>query len=112
MRVSTSALVGAGLFSILTLCAGSSEGAEDPHIQRGRTFVQTHCARCHAVGRTGESPLAEAPRFRDLHTRYPVTDLAEALAEGIRTGHPSMPEFQLDPGQVEDVIRYLASLEH
>ncbi|MHB2205300.1 c-type cytochrome [Methylobacterium sp. CM6257] len=111
MRVSTSALAGAGLFTILTLCTGTAEAAEDPHVQRGRIFVQTHCARCHAVGRTGESPLAEAPRFRDLHTRYPVTDLAEALAEGIRTGHPSMPEFQLDPGQVEDVIRYLSSLE-
>lgn len=112
MRVSTSTLVGAGLLTVLTLCAGWAEAAEDPHVQRGRTYVQAHCARCHAVGRTGESPLAEAPRFRDLHTRYPVTDLAEALAEGIRTGHPSMPEFQLDPGQVEDVIRYLTSLNH
>jgi hypothetical protein len=97
MRVSTSALAGAGLFSILTFCAGSSEAAEDPHVQRGRTFVQTHCARCNAVSRTGESPRAEAPRFRDLHTRNPVTDLAEALSEGIRTGHPGMPEFQPRP---------------
>lgn len=111
MHVSTSALAGASLSAILTLCTGPAQAAEDPHIQRGRTFVQTHCARCHAVGRTDESPLAEAPRFRDLHTRYPVTDLAEALAEGIQTGDPSMPEFQLDPGQVEDVVQYLSSLE-
>ncbi|GJE04203.1 c-type cytochrome [Methylobacterium isbiliense] len=111
MRCSTSTLAGAGLLAVLTLSAGQAEAAEDPHVTRGRTFVQAHCAGCHAVGRTGESPLAQAPRFRDLHTRYPVTDLAESLAEGIRTGHPSMPEFQLDPGQVEDVIRYLASLE-
>jgi mono/diheme cytochrome c family protein len=85
--------------------------AEDVHVQRGRAFVTLHCARCHAVGRTGDSPLAEAPRFRDLHSRYPVTELAEALAEGITTGHPSMPEFQLPPDQAEDVIRYLTSLE-
>ncbi|ACL60974.1 c-type cytochrome [Methylobacterium nodulans] len=111
MRHPTSTLVVAGLLAALNLCAGWAKAAEDPHVQRGRTFVQVHCARCHAVGRTGESPLAEAPRFRDLHTRYPVTDLAESLAEGIRTGHPSMPEFRLDPDQMEDVIRYLASLE-
>jgi hypothetical protein len=32
-------------------------------------------------------------------------------AEGIITGHPSMPEFKLDAGQVADVIAYLKSLE-
>jgi hypothetical protein len=41
----------------------------------------------------------------------PEGDDAEALAEGIVTGHPSMPEFRLDPGQVQDVISYLKSLE-
>ncbi|MER2265574.1 c-type cytochrome [Methylobacterium oxalidis] len=107
--VSTLAL--AALVAVLSLCATWAEAAEDAHVRRGRTFVQAQCARCHAIGRTDESPLAKAPRFRDLHTRYAVTDLAEALAEGIRTGHPGMPEFQLEPDQVEDVIRYLTSLE-
>ncbi|ACA15491.1 cytochrome c class I [Methylobacterium sp. 4-46] len=95
----------------LALAAGPARAVEDPHLTRGRNFVRTHCAGCHAVGRTGESPLPEAPRFRDLHTRYPVAELAESLAEGITTGHPTMPEFRLDPDQVEDVIRYLSSLE-
>jgi mono/diheme cytochrome c family protein len=40
-----------------------------------------------------------------------VESLQEALAEGIVTGHPSMPQFQLDPGQVQDVIAYLKTLE-
>jgi len=35
----------------------------------------------------------------------------EALGEGITTGHPSMPEFKLDPGQVGDFISFLKSLE-
>jgi cytochrome c len=78
--------------------------------QRGLAFVQAHCARCHAIGRSGASPLAAAPAFRTLHQRYPIEDLEEPLAEGIVTGHPAMPEFQLDPGQVGDVIVYLKSL--
>ena len=82
-----------------------------PAAQRGLVFVQTHCARCHAIGNLGGSPIVEAPPFRTLHTKYPVESLAEALAEGIVTGHPSMPEFRLDPGQVQDVISYLKSLE-
>jgi mono/diheme cytochrome c family protein len=57
------------------------------------------------------SPLGIAPPFRTLHTKYPVESLAEALAEGIMTGHPTMPQFKLDPGQIGDVIAYLKTLE-
>jgi mono/diheme cytochrome c family protein len=84
--------------------------AQSGRAQRGLTFVQTHCAGCHAIGRAGDSPLAIAPPFRTLHTRYPVENLAEAFAEGITTGHPSMPEFVLDPAQINDVIAYLQTL--
>jgi len=82
-----------------------------PPAQRGLVFVRTNCARCHAIGKIGESPLRIAPPFRTLHERYPVDSLQESLAEGIVTGHPTMPEFRLDPGQVADVIAYLKSLE-
>ena len=94
----------------LTLLMAPSAAALEPAAQRGLSFVRTHCARCHAVDQVGESPLRIAPPFRSLHQRYPVESLAEALAEGITTGHPSMPEFQLDPGQVNDVITYLKTL--
>ena len=53
------------------------------------------------------SPLPKAPPFRTLHERYPVEDLEESLAEGIRTGHPAMPEFALDEKQIRDLITYL-----
>jgi mono/diheme cytochrome c family protein len=98
------------LFVLSTTLAVPAE-AQSGRAQRGQVFVQTHCAGCHAVGRVGESPLPMAPPFRTLHTRYPVQDLAEALAEGITTGHPSMPEFRLDPAQINDVIAYLETLE-
>jgi len=82
-----------------------------PAEQRGQVFVRASCSRCHSIDRIGPSPLSAAPPFRDLHLRYKVDVLAEAFAEGIRTGHPSMPEFRLDPGQIGDVIAYLKSLE-
>ena len=85
--------------------------AQEQTVQRGRTFAQTNCARCHAIGPVGESPLPKAPPFRALHLRYPVEDIAESLAEGIRTAHPAMPEFQLDAAQIADLIAYLKSLE-
>jgi cytochrome c len=82
-----------------------------PSAAKGHAIVSAHCARCHAVGRTGESPLKAAPPFRTLHLRYPVESLEESLAEGIVTGHPAMPEFRFSPEQVGDIIAYLKSLE-
>ena len=99
----------AWLIAAICLVPGLALAEGSP--QRGRHFVEAHCARCHAVGRAGPSPLAAAPPFRRLHERYPVEDLKEALAEGIVTGHPTMPEFRLDPDQIEDVVAYLKSLE-
>lgn len=85
--------------------------AQSGRVQRGLTFVQTNCSQCHAIGRSGESPIAEAPPFRTLHNRYPIEDLAEAFAEGFITGHPSMPQFQLDPAQINDLLAYLESIQ-
>lgn len=99
------------LAGALALSPATGQAAFDLHARQGEVIAHAHCARCHAVGRVGQSPLREAPPFRDLHRRYPVEDLGEALAEGIRTGHPAMPEFRFDPDQAQDLIAYLKSLE-
>ena len=97
--------------AMLILASVSTATALDPAAQRGFTFVHTNCAMCHAISRYGASALPLAPPFRTLHERYPVENLEEALAEGIVTGHPNMPHFELDPGQIADVIAYLKTLE-
>jgi len=78
---------------------------------RGKAFARTHCARCHSIERTGQSPFNPAPPFRTLHLRYPIETLGEALAEGIATGHPAMPEFELSPDQIHDLLSFLKTLE-
>jgi mono/diheme cytochrome c family protein len=95
----------------LALVLSCPAQALEPDAQRGLTFVRANCIECHAVDKLSPSRLAIAPPFRKLHEKYPVSDLAEALAEGIMTGHPTMPQFVLDTGQVGDVIAYLQSLE-
>ena len=80
-------------------------------LREGRRSCARTALQCHSIDKISASPLKIAPPFRVLHLQYPVESLAEALAEGITTGHPSMPEFQLDPGQIGDVIAYLKSLE-
>ncbi|WP_454618163.1 c-type cytochrome [Bradyrhizobium cenepequi] len=95
----------------LALMLTTSALAASPSEQRGRTFALNNCARCHSVDKVTKSPLKIAPPFRTLHKRYPVETLAESFAEGIQTGHPTMPEFRLDPDQIHDLLSYLKTLE-
>jgi cytochrome c len=89
----------------------TTASALSPAEQRGQVFARTNCARCHSVDKATPSPLRIAPPFRTLHTSYPVESLAEALAEGISTGHPSMPEFQLEPDQINDLLSFMRTLQ-
>jgi cytochrome c len=96
------------------LVAGIAARAQDPDpvVAHGRAFAEQNCGRCHALGTSGASPNPKAPPFRALHERYPVETLSEALAEGIRTGHKEMPQFdELDTEQIDGLIAYLKSLE-
>ena len=96
---------------ILLLFCGAAAQAQTGPVQRGRAIAAANCARCHVIDRTGSSPLAAAPAFRDLHHRYPVSQLSEALAEGIMTAHPGMPEFRMTRSQIADFLAYLRTLE-
>lgn len=95
----------------VTLTMTTAAFAASPAEQRGMVFAKTNCSKCHSIDRATPSPLKIAPPFRTLHKRYPVDTLAEAFAEGIYTGHPTMPEFRLDPDQINDLIAYLKTLE-
>jgi cytochrome c len=82
-----------------------------PPAERGELLLTRNCARCHAVGRTGASPHPAAPPFRTLSRKYKIEGLAEALAEGLSTGHPDMPEFVFAPQDVGAIIDYLKSIQ-
>jgi cytochrome c len=89
--------------------AGAQDGAELK--RQGQALLATHCARCHAITTTGNSPHREAPPFRTLGQKYPVDWLAEALGEGLSTGHPDMPEFVFEPQEINAILTYLQSIQ-
>ena len=111
MRMS---LVGLLLLCSASAMADTAKPATEPgDVARGRAFVKEHCSSCHAIGRTGRSPYRPAPAFRTLNAKYDVEGLAEAFAEGIVVGHKGdrqMPEFVLQPSEIDDLIAYLKSL--
>ncbi|MDB5473830.1 MAG: cytochrome c [Devosia sp.] len=97
---------------VALLCSASAVVAQeyDP-VEDGHALVTMYCTDCHATETAGNSPFATAPRFRDLHLRYDVELLSEALVEGIVTAHPEMPQFEFDPLQAAAIVAYLKSLE-
>jgi cytochrome c len=97
--------------AVVLACASTSWAQLSPRVQRGFNLARANCARCHSIDKVSESPFKPAPPFRTLHERYPVQNLEESLAEGIVTGHPSMPEFRFEPDQIGDFIAFLKSLE-
>ena len=85
--------------------------APSEDVAAGRALAETRCGACHAAGPSGDSPMADAPRFRDLGRHYPVENLAEALAEGMVAGHPGMPTEPWDPQDIDPFLAYLKSLQ-
>lgn len=66
----------------------------------------------HGVSRhRWPEPASDRAAVADTPERYPVETLQEALAEGIVTGHPTMPEFRFEPDQINDFLTFLKSLE-
>ena len=97
--------------AILLAATTASWSQMSPAEQRGRAFAQANCSNCHSIDKVSPSPLPIAPPFRDLHDRYPVERLEEALGEGIVTGHQNMPEFRLAPDQIGNFIAFLKTLQ-
>jgi len=96
---------------VLTLGAVRAYGQSEPEkVARGRAIAEVNCARCHAVGPTGDSPLKQAPAFRTLSAKYPLEDLAEPLAEGIVTAHKDMPIFVFSAEDIDAFLAYLDTI--
>ena len=112
MRYMISGAVCAALFALAALPA-QAEPATHATLMRGKAIAQANCGKCHAIGPTGASPNPKSPPFRTLSHKYPLSDLEEALAEGIVVGHEGaeMPQFQLSTGQIEALLAYLGSIQ-
>lgn len=90
--------------------AAQSGPTEAELVVRGQALAAERCARCHATGANDSSPHDKAPPFRDVVTRYPSEHLAEALAEGIVSGHPDMPVYVMTAEEIDQFLAFLDSL--
>lgn len=82
-------------------------------VAQGRALAERLCSGCHAIAGAGPSPVAQAPPFSRLGHSIDIDSLAEALAEGILTGHGpvEMPEFVLSPEEIDGLLAFLHSVQ-
>lgn len=99
------------VLTALMLVGTPAIAAESAMEAGGRMLLTKNCGACHAVGISDRSVHAEAPAFRTLGRQYDVSLLAEALAEGIMSGHPDMPVLAFDAAEVDQIIAYLESIQ-
>jgi len=97
-------------FAAALTAVGVADAESSELAAAGERLLSEKCAQCHALGKAGDSPLAAAPPFRSLAAKYPLDHLAEALAEGITTGHPDMPEFVFSAEEIGAILVYIEGI--
>jgi len=97
------------VFLLISVFAGVAN-AQNPE-RRGRAVVREFCARCHAIGKTGDSPHPGAPPFRTLGRSFDLDQFPRRLERGISSGHPDMPEFKLGVDDALAVTAYLRTIQ-
>jgi mono/diheme cytochrome c family protein len=94
------------------ICAVAAPALAQPDaVARGRRLAENVCSKCHAVGTKGDSPAADAPRFRDLTGFEPGRSIEEVFAKGVLTMHPGMPNFGLTDRDQSDLLAYLKTIQ-
>jgi mono/diheme cytochrome c family protein len=79
-------------------------------VARGRAFAGTACSGCHAIDRTGPSPLTGAPPLRDVVARRSADSLVRGFSEGLVTSHPTMPAYVFRASEIDDLMAWLDTL--
>jgi mono/diheme cytochrome c family protein len=96
--------------SLALLILASAAHAQNP-VRRGRALLNEFCANCHAIGKTGNSRMREAPPLRTLGRSFELDDFAQDLRRGILSGHPDMPKFKFSEDDARAVTAYLRSIQ-
>lgn len=79
-------------------------------IAEGKRLSEINCAKCHNLEAEGESPLTDAPPFREVAKNYDTDELTDAFMEGLAVRHPLMPDWEVTESQAEALSTFILSL--
>lgn len=79
-------------------------------VELGRQIASSQCADCHGIDK--EDPRrTDAPALRYILADYDGDALAEDFRDGLKVGHPDMPQFQFGPKSTDLLLSYLISIQ-
>lgn len=82
-----------------------------PYAELGADVAKTHCAACHNMSSSGDSPRSDAPPLRTVLREYNPEALADNFREHIHVGHPDMPDFDFTVKETEGLLSYLRMIQ-
>ncbi|MGI9350873.1 MAG: cytochrome c [Rhizobiaceae bacterium] len=81
--------------------------AELSELLHGEGLANENCAKCHAIGLTGESPNSGAIPFRKLSSIRSITLIGWELMNEDWGKHRKMPQFEITADQVRDILKWI-----
>jgi len=84
--------------------------ALDEEIAQGHEIAEAECSRCHGLDKE-PPPRTDAPPLRHVLADYDPEALKEDFRDGIKVGHPDMPQFDFDPMGADMLLSYLISIQ-
>ncbi|MBB42074.1 MAG: hypothetical protein CMF01_18535 [Hyphomonas sp.] len=79
-------------------------------IELGRQVAASQCADCHGIDKE-DARRTDAPPLRYILADYDGDALAEDFRDGLKVGHPEMPQFQFGPKSTDLLLSYLMSIQ-
>ncbi len=98
------------LLAVLLAATPALAQDEAAKIAEGKRLAEINCTRCHNIEAEGESPLTDAPPFREIAANYDEMELVDGFMEGLAVRHPLMPDWEVTEGQAEELAAFVMSL--
>ena len=100
------------LVSAAALLVNLSTPALTQQAESGLMLAEEHCAMCHAIRPSGESPNRSALPLRRIGERFSLDEMQELLASGkLFARHPQMPNLRFSWGDARALTIYLRSIQ-
>ena len=101
---------------VLAACSGEEEIRESQkaplsqQIAEGRGIASTMCAGCHGMDDDEEGVRGNTIALKYVLNRMDPETLHSNFEQGIKIGHPDMPEFVFGPLGSDVLLAYLESI--
>lgn len=98
------------LLALLLAATPALAQDEAAKIAEGKRLATINCTKCHNIEAAGESPLTDAPPFREIAKNYDEMELVDGFMEGLAVRHPLMPDWDVTEPQAEELAAFVLSL--